>query len=131
MLQQDAAQHRPQRDGTAHSTGPHADGATALVRREHHGDDCQRHRQHRGAADAHDAAERDQGTRGGGECASGGGEPKMLRPSIKTRLRPYFVAQHAPGEQQRGEHQDVGIDRPYQLALRGVEDPSGSLATRC
>ena len=31
------------------------------------------------------------------------------------------VADHAPGEEQAGEHEDVGVDRPLELALGGAE----------
>ena len=38
-------------------------------------------------------------------------------------LAAVLVAEDAPGEQQCGEHEDVGVDGPEQLALVGAEVP--------
>ena len=59
-----------------------------------------------------------------GVCAyavSSDARPKKLRPMIEDALAAVLVAQHAPGEEQRGEQAGVGVDRPDQLLLRGVQ----------
>lgn len=59
FFEQQAAEHGAERDGAAHRAA-HADRLAALVRREDDGDDREGDGQHRGAADAHEAAERDE-----------------------------------------------------------------------
>lgn len=43
------------------------------------------------------------------------------QPDGEDALAAVLVAEHAPGEQQRGEHEDVGVDGPQQLARIGVQ----------
>ena len=45
----------------------------------------------------------------------------MTRPASRMRLRPKPVTEQAQGEQQPGEDQGVGVDRPLQLALGGAQ----------
>ena len=47
--------------------------------------------------------------------------PKMTRPMLQRALAPEAVAEAAGGEQQAGEHERVGVDDPLQLAVGGVE----------
>ena len=46
---------------------------------------------------------------------------KIDSPITSTRRAADAVADDAPGEQQPGEHEDVGVHRPLQLGLRGAE----------
>ena len=46
---------------------------------------------------------------------------KIAQPDQQHPLAADAVTEHAPGEQQAGEHEDVGVDGPLQLALGGVE----------
>ena len=47
--------------------------------------------------------------------------PKMTQADDEDLLAAVLVAEDAPGEQQRREHEDVGVDRPHELALRRLE----------
>ena len=50
-----------------------------------------------------------------------GGDAEQQQADHEDPLAAVPVAEDAPGEQQRGEHEDVGVDRPDELALRGAQ----------
>ena len=116
MLKQQSAKHRAKRNRGADGSGPGADGATALMRWEDHGDDGKGQRQNGGTADAHHRTEADEHGRGNGERADGRGDGEDRQADHEDLLASDAVTDHSPGEQQRCEHQDVGVDRPDQLA---------------
>ena len=53
-----------------------------------------------------------------GVGAQRGGQAEQEQADHQNTFAPVPVTQQAPGEQQGGEHQDVGVDRPVELALR-------------
>ena len=94
-----------------------ADGAAALLRREDVREDRQGRRHDERAADAHERARRDQHGRAM-RRERGSSEPaaKITQPEVEGAPATEAVAE-APGrEQQPGEHEDVGVDDPLQLA---------------
>jgi hypothetical protein len=56
--------------------------------------------------------------------------PKSASPIDEDLLAAEPVAQDAPGEQQRREHEDVRVDRPDELALEAPRS-AGSSGARC
>ena len=121
VLEQEPAEQRPEGDRATDCRCPDADRLAALRGREDHGDDRQRHGQHRRAADAHQPTRDDQLHRGLGEGAEQGRRGEQQEADDQDLAPAVAVAEDAPGEQQGGEHQGVGVDRPDQLALGGAE----------
>ena len=85
------------------------------------GDDGQRLRHDRRAAQAHHRAGRDQlvgRVRVGGEQRA---EAEQDQADHQHALAADPVADHPEGEQQAGEDERVGVDRPLELGLAGAE----------
>src|SRR5690606_14637139 len=108
-------------DGEADRAGPDADGAAALVRLEDVGDDRQRLRHDGGAAEAHQGAGVDELVGALGVRRQQRGEREHRQPADQHPLAADAVADDAEGEQQPREHQRVGVDGPFELALRRAE----------
>ena len=106
----------------ADGAGPDADGLAPLARVEDVGDDRQRRRHDRRAADAHQRPGPDQ-------LAGRLGVRRQPATPGRTATRPMQqdppaaepVAEHAEGEQQPGEDQRVRVDGPLEFALAGAE----------
>ena len=119
--EQQAAEDRADRDADADGGGPDADGPGPLLRLEDVGDDRQRLRHHRRAAQAHRRAGRDQlvgRVRVGGQQRA---EAEQGEADHEHALAADAVADHPEGEQQAGEDERVGVDRPLELGLAGAE----------
>ncbi len=121
VLEHQAAGQRSAGDADAGRPGPDADRPAALAGREHVGDDGEGRRLHRRAAHAHQRTPGDEllgraGERGQHRAQGEDAQPDEQRPAPADA-----VTDDAPAEQQPGEHQDVGVDGPLQLALGGRE----------
>ena len=112
---------RADRHGEADRAGPDADRPAALARVEDVGDDRQRHRHDRRAADAHERAGRDELAGVLRVRREQRGQAEQHQADQQEALAADAVAEHAEGEQQPGEDQGVRVDRPLQLALGRAE----------
>ena len=101
---------------------PEADRAGALAplgehvrdQREGGGED------HRGA-ETHEAAGDDQLAGGVGEASGDAGDSEHAQAGEQKSLAAEAVAEAAAGQQQRREHQAVGVDDPLQLRVRRMQ----------
>ena len=110
--EQQAADDRADGHADAHGGGPDADGPGPLPRVEHVGDDRQRLRHDRRGAQAHRRPGEDEligVVRVRGEQRE---QAERGHADHQHALAADPVADHAEGEQQAGEHQRVGVDRP-------------------
>ncbi len=122
VLEQPAAGHRADGDSHAGHGGPDGDGLPPLPAvGEHVGDDRQRGGHDQRAADAH------QGP-GADELVGAVGQRRQDRPDAHDRqadgegaAAAEAVAERAHRQQQAGEHQDVGVHDPLELAGRRPE----------
>ncbi len=71
--------------------------------------------------DAHQRARGDQHVRRAGERRRDGAEPEDHEPDVEGFLASEPVAEGAHRQEQAGEHQDVGVDHPLQLAGARVQ----------
>ena len=121
MGEQQAAEHRADGHADADRGGPDADGAGPLAGLEDVGDDGQRLRHDGRAAQAHHRAGRDElvgRVRVGREQRA---EAEQHEAGHQHALAADPVADDAEGEQQAGEDERVGVDRPLKLGLAGAE----------
>ena len=121
VFEQQPADHRSDGDAEPDGARPGTDRAGALPRVEDVGDDRERRRQYRGAADAHQRAGGDElagrlRVRGGDRC-----DAEQQQAEQQDLLAAEPVTEHAPGEQQPGEDQGVRVGGPLQVALGGTE----------
>ena len=123
MLEQQAAGDRAEGDGDAGGGRPHGDRRGPLLRRREDVDeDRQRGREHQRRADAHRAPASAISCLGLSDGApSAENAANRARPTCISALAAEAVAEAAGGHQQAGEHEDVGVDDPLQLAGRGAE----------
>ena len=121
MLKEQPAEDRAERDSRTDGSSPCADRLAPLVRREHHGDDRKRCREDRGPTDPHDGSKADEHPGGIGEGADRRGSTEDAQPDEEDLLAADPVSDHAPGEEQRGEREDVRVDGPDQFTLGGIE----------
>src|SRR5205807_1283708 len=124
VVEQQAAEHRAGGDADADRRGPQADRAGAFGRLEDVGDDGERLRHDRGAAQAHRGPREDQllgRPRVGREQRR---DAEQRQPDHEHALATELVADHAEREQQAGEDQRVGVDGPFELTLTRAEAPA-------
>ena len=117
VLEQETPEQRADRHGPTDRGRPHADGAPPLVRREDDRDDGQGDRKYGRPADPHECSREDQLHGIVRESAQRGGQPEQQQTDDQDLLAAVAVTEHPPGEQQRGEDQRVGVDRPHDLVL--------------
>ena len=101
--------------------GPDADGLGLLLALEDVHQDGERGRHDEGGAEAHQRAEGDQLARRAGEGGQGGPGAEHHQAAQQHLLAAEPVTEQPRGEQEPGEDQGVGVDRPFQLALRGAQ----------
>ena len=122
VVEQQAADERPDRAAGAGEAGPDGDRPAPLVGREDVGEDRQRRRHDQRRADAHDRP-------GGDELAgrvptarrTSDAEAEDRQAGLQRALAAEPVAEGAGRQQQAGEDEGVGVDDPLELGLRGVE----------
>ena len=122
VLEQDAADHRAERDAEARGRGPDADRHRALARVGEDADQQRERRRHdeRGPG-AHDGAGDDQpvdAARVGGRRRRGS---EHREPGEQRAAAAEAIPERAGQQQQSREHEGVGVDHPLQLAHVGVE----------
>ena len=120
--QQPAAEDRAERDRHPGRGAPQADRAGTLgALGEDVADQRQRRGEHQRGAEAHHAARGDQLPGARGEARPPGWRAEQRQPGEQGALAPDAVGQAAGGEQERGEHEVVGVDDPLQLAVGRVQ----------
>ena len=125
VIQEQAADDRPDGDGHADGRRPDSDGARPLRRLEDVRDDRQGLRHDRGAAETHRRPGPDELVRALRVGAQQRENAEQGHADDQHPPPPDPVAHHAEGEQQAGEDQRVGIDRPLELALARAEAGPG------
>ncbi len=111
VRRQPAADERPQRGHAADHRAPDAERDAALAPAELRGDERERRRQDRGAADALQQPGDDQQSAGGGQAGEEGRAGEDDEPAQEDPAPTDQVAQPAERHQQRGEDQAVdGVD---------------------
>ena len=118
---QHAAQRRAGNGGQAGDGAPDAQGGAASIGRERGDDDGHRLRHQHGCADALHGSEGDQQRRVGRQPAGQAGQGEDHDSADEQVALAAQVAQPAGGDQQHGQHQDVGVDHPEDLVERGVQ----------
>jgi hypothetical protein len=78
-------------------------------------------RHHEGRPEAHEGPRGDEGGGGAGEGGQHRADAEDGHPDEERATAPIAVAEAPGGEQEPGEHQDVGIDDPLQVAGGCVE----------
>ena len=131
LLDDPAAQGRPQCEGEAADAGPQPDRAGALLRWERDREDREGAGHQQGGSDALERPERDQLGARPREPTPERGEREDRQPGEEHLLPPVAVAQDAAREQQRREHEDVPVDDPLQIGDRRAQAPAGSWGGRC
>ncbi|CPJ13232.1 Uncharacterised protein [Bordetella pertussis] len=122
ILQQHAADHRPQGRPAGGDGGPYADGQGAFARvREHMAQDRQGGGHHQRRADRQQAARDDQQGGRGRIGHAQRGRAECRQPAGERGARPPAVAQGAHGRQQAGDHQRIGVDDPQLFRCRGMQ----------
>jgi hypothetical protein len=121
VRQQQASEHRADGHADADGGSPDPDGLRPLLRLEDVGDDGQRLRHDRRAAQAHGRAGEDQLVRRPGERRQQRRDAEQQQADHEHALAADPVADDPEGEQQAGEDQRVGVDRPLELALAGAQ----------
>ena len=127
VLEQPPADHRAQDDPESSHARPHRDRTATLSALEHIGHDGEGRRHYQRTPDAHHGPRPDQGIGRVGEGRRHRAQPEDDQTNGQRQLAAEAITQSAHGEQQAGEHQDVGVDHPLQLA-RGrpeLSDQSG------
>ena len=115
--QQQAADDRAEGHADADGTAPQGDRPLAFGPvAEHVADDGQRRGDHQRGADAHARPGGDEGADVAGEGRPGRARGEDRQAGQERLLAADPVGQAARGEQQAGEHEDVGVDRPLQVA---------------
>ncbi len=125
MVEQQAARDRADRNRHADCCRPDADGTSPFPRVEDVGDDRQRLRHDRGAAQAHGGPRPDELPGRVRVRGDQRGDAEHRHPDHQHPLAADPVADHAEGEQQPGEDQGVGVDRPLQLTLARAQPAHG------
>ena len=120
-VDEEAAQRRTQAQPQVHGHDVDAEGAAALVRREHRGDDRGRGREHQGAPDALDDAATDEP----GAVHAERREQRAQREDDDAEQveahAAVLVGQPANGNQQDGRRQQVGGLHPHRRREAEVE----------
>ena len=102
--------------------GPGGDGPGPLLGiGEQVGDDRQRGRHHERRPEAHEGPGGDQGGGAAGEGRQHRADAEDGHADEERAAAPVAVAEAPRREQEPGEHQDVGVDDPLQVAGRRVE----------
>ncbi len=125
---QDAAGDGAGGDGEADHTGPDADGLGLLRGLEDVHDDREGGGQDEGAAEAHHGAEGDELPGGVRQRGQYGSHTEHGHAEEQHLLAAEPITEQTRGEEQSGEDQRVGVDRPLQLALGGAESGGSGLA---
>ncbi len=121
LIDQEAAEQRPEREPERRDARPDADGGRDLAARERRDDDRERERVHQRATRALDRPERDQLMVGGRERAGRGGDREHDQADEEHALAAEAVAELAAEQDQRREREHVGVDRPLEAHLIRVE----------
>ena len=130
VLDQEAAEQRADRQAQAGDAGPDADRGGQLLAREGGDQDRERQRVQERAADALHDPERDQLGVGRGERARGRCEREDDQPDQEHALAAEAVTELAAEQDQRGEREDVGVDRPLEVLRGRCAAHAGSTAAR-
>jgi len=122
LLEQPAPDDRAERDCDPRRRAPKADRAGALgPLGEHVRDQREGGGEHHRGAETHEAAGDDQLARGRGQSAGNAGDSEHAQPGQQKAFAAEAVAETAGGQQQRSEHEVVGIDDPLQLRVRRMQ----------
>ena len=123
-----AADERAEGDREAADPAPRAEREAAPLGRDRGREDRQRERHHDRAAEAlHGAGDVERADRRR-ERGRGGGDGEDREADREHPPAAEAVAERGAGEQQHGEGQRVGVDRPLEAADAGVEVVCGSPA---
>ena len=118
--QQQAAGHRPDRDGQAGHARPDADGGGALARvGEHVREQRERGGVDQRGRDAHGRAAGDQLAGGAGQRGGDRREREQRQPGLQDPAPAEPVAEVPADDQQAGEDERVGVHDPLQVLGRG------------
>ena len=120
VLQEPAAHDGPGGDSDAAHCVPHSDRLGPLRRNgEDVRDDRECGGEDRGGTDPHERSRRDQLPRTPDRAGVGGGDAEHRQPGDEDPLAAVAVAQCSGRQEQPGEHEEVRVDDPLQLADRG------------
>ena len=118
VLDQEAAEQRAEGEAEARDAGPDADRRRQLLARERGDDDRERERVHERRADALDDARGDQALCRRRERTGRRREGEDGEADEEHALAAEAVAELAAEQDQRGEREDVGVDRPLEVLRR-------------
>jgi hypothetical protein len=122
VLEQPAAGDRSDGDAEPGDAGPGGDGPRPLLRvGEQVGDDRQGRRHDEGGAEAEHGSGGDQLLDAARERSGDRGDAEERQSAGQGAASPVAVTEAPGGQQQAGEHQDVGVDDPLEIAGRGTE----------
>lgn len=130
VLQEQSAGDRADGDAEADAARPDADGPGLLVAFEDVHQDGEGGGHHEGRTEAHQRPPGDELTGRGGEGGQRGAEAEDQGAREEDLLAADAVAQQTGGEEQPGEDERVGVDRPLQLALGGADAGGGGARDR-
>jgi hypothetical protein len=116
VLEQPPANHGAQDDPKPSHPGPHRDRTATLPALEHIGHDGEGRRHNQRTPDTHHGPRPDQGIGRVGECRGDRAQSEDDQTDGQRQLAAEAITESTHGEQQAGEHQDVGVDHPLQLA---------------
>jgi len=117
VFEEQSAGDRAECDAEAGRGGPDGDrDRTFAAVGEHVDEDRQRRREQQGRADTHRTAPRDQLSRSRRTGGEDGAETEQHQSRLQHALAAEAVAERAGRHEQPGEHQDVGVDDPLELA---------------
>ena len=115
VLDQEAPEHRAERDTDTRHPRPNPDRARPFVTGERVGQDRQCRREDERGSDAHETAHDDEHLGRVGERCQTGEPAEEDQADGQRALTSELVAERAGGEQQAGEHDDVRVDDPLQI----------------